>query len=99
MKVIKITTTTIPLPEGVTGGSWMFRVKDSAGDDVHGPLFSTTPDTPWPMSLPAGEYTLQGQRFNSLNNPLGPLVSGSYSWDGSGAPTVDVAGSIGVVDV
>ena len=100
MKVIKVLDlVNTPVAEGVSGGNWMFRVKNGAGDDVHGPVFSTVPETPWPMSLPAGTYTVQSQRLAANNNALGLLGESVFEWDGVGQLTVQTVGSVGVVDV
>lgn len=98
MKVIKITVASIAKPAGVTGGAWLFQIQQGGGNVVP-TIFSAEPQTEWPTSLPAGEYALQGRRLDSNNNPLGPLIEGTYVWDGVGGEMVDVAGSIGVIDV
>lgn len=99
MKVIKITPATIAKPVNQTGGNWMIRVVNDGGGNVVPTYFGAEPQTPWPISLPPGTYGLIGQRLDTNNNALGPEVSGSYEWDGVGAETVEVAGSIGVIDV
>lgn len=98
MKMIRITTSQMPLPEGVAGGSWMIRITQNGENSVP-PMFSVAPESAWPVSLPAGSYVLHGQRLSNTNTPLGPEVQAAFLWDGVGAVTVEVAGSIGVVEV
>lgn len=76
----------------------MIRITQN-GDNMVPPYFGVDPQTPWPTSLPAGTYGLVGQRLDTNNNSIGPQADGSYDWDGVGAETVEVAGSIGVIEV
>jgi hypothetical protein len=86
------TIRTIPMdfPAGTVPGAWRISVSGAANEsqDVTDPKAS--------FSLPAGDYTVSAQRLDAGGNPLGPLVSDSFSVSEPTGVTIDVADGITV---
>jgi predicted phage tail protein len=75
--IIKVATTPLPLPAGVTAGSLRFQLLD-ASNNVAATQEATDTSVTFD-NVADGAYTATVQRLDSAGNPLGGAVSHAFT--------------------